>query len=93
VSTPGSEPSDESPPSSEPPQNAYRRSEILTLLAGFGARRPEQVPEAIDSMELAWLIHQLEQRYNTRLDLDDGELSRMSTVSGAAVVLDELSLG
>ena len=71
----------------------HRREEILLLLAGFGGRRPEQVPEAVDSMELAWLIHQIEQRYDTRLDLDDAALARMATVSGAAAVIDELEFG
>ena len=28
------------------------------MLAAFGDRPPEQVPEGIDSMELAWLGHQ-----------------------------------
>ena len=66
------------------------RAEILALLAGLGERRPEQVPEGIDSLELAWLIHQIEQRYRTELDLDDATLARMATVSGAAELLDEL---
>ena len=39
------------------------RSEVVAMLATYGDRRPEQVPEAIDSLELAWLIHQVEQRY------------------------------
>jgi hypothetical protein len=71
----------------------HRRAEILLLLAGFGGRRPEQVPEALDSMELAWLIHQIEQRHNTRMDLDDAVLARMTTVSGVATVLNELEFG
>ena len=29
------------------------------MLATYGDRQPEQVPEAIDSLELAWLIHQI----------------------------------
>ena len=40
------------------------------MLATYGDRQPDQVPEAIDSLELAWLIHQLEQRYGA-LDVDD----------------------
>jgi len=71
---------------------APRRAEVLELLASFGARRPEQVPEGIDSLELAWLIHQIEQRYGRQLDLDGGALSRLATVSGAAEFLDELLL-
>jgi len=63
------------------------RAELLTMLAAFGDRRPEQVPENIDSMELAWLIHQVEERYGRRIDLDDAALARMTSVSGAAEVL------
>jgi hypothetical protein len=72
--------------------DASRRGEILEMLAGFGDRRPDQVSERIDSMELTWLIHQIEQRYGTDLDLDDSTLARMSTVSGAAGLLAELRL-
>ena len=63
------------------------RADLLTMLAAFGDRRPEQVPENIDSMELAWLIHQVEERYGRRIDLDDAALARMTSVSGAAQVL------
>ena len=62
------------------------------MLATYGDRQPEQVPEKIDSLELAWLIHQIEQRYG-ELDLDDDMLERMSTVSGAVDVLTDLRVG
>jgi hypothetical protein len=69
-----------------------RRSDVVAMLATYGDRQPEQVPEAIDSLELAWLIHQAEQRYGT-LDISDDALARMSTVTGAAAVLRELTVG
>jgi acyl carrier protein len=50
------------------------------------------VPEAIDSLELAWLIHQIEQRYGV-LDVDDDMLERMSTVAGVVDVLSDLKVG
>jgi len=59
------------------------------MLTAFGNRRPEQVPESIDSMELAWLIHQVEERYERRIDLDDAALARITTVTAAAQVLRE----
>lgn len=62
------------------------------MLASYGDRRPEQVPEAIDSLELAWLIHQIEQRYGA-LDVDDDTLARMSTVTGVLGVLKDLRVG
>jgi acyl carrier protein len=62
------------------------------MLATYGDRQPEQVPEAIDSLELAWLMHQIEQRYGA-LDVDDDMLARMSTVTGAVNVLADLRVG
>ena len=52
---------------------APQRSDVVAMLATYGDRQPEQVPEAIDSLELAWLIHQIEQRYGA-LDVDDDML-------------------
>jgi hypothetical protein len=68
------------------------RSEVVEMLASYGGRRTEQVPEAIDSLELAWLIHQVEQRYGD-LDIDDDAITRMSTVTGAVDVLRDLKIG
>jgi acyl carrier protein len=62
------------------------------MLATFGDRQPDQVPEAIDSMELVWLIHQIEERLG-ELELDDDMLDRMSTVSGVLGVLQDLRIG
>jgi acyl carrier protein len=62
------------------------------MLATYGDRQPEQVPEAIDSLELAWLLHQIEQRYGA-LDVDDDMIARMSTVTGAVDVLKDLRAG
>jgi hypothetical protein len=72
------------------PGAAGTRGEILAILAAYGERSPEQVPEDIDSMELAWLVHQLHQRYGRALDADDALLARMGTVSGVVEVLAEL---
>ena len=68
------------------------RSEVVAMLATYGGRRPEEVPEAIDSLELAWLIHQVEQRYGGT-DIDDEAIARMSTVTGAVDVLRDLKIG
>lgn len=62
------------------------------MLATYGERQPEQVPEAIDSLELAWLMHQIEQRYGA-LDVDDDMIARMSTVTGVVDVLKDLGIG
>ena len=62
------------------------------MLATYGDREPEQVTEAIDSLELAWLMHQLEQRYGA-LDVDDDTIARMMTVTGVVDVLKILRVG
>jgi hypothetical protein len=69
-----------------------QRSDVVAMLATYGDRRPEQVPEAIDSLELAWLIHQIEQRYGP-LDVDDDMLARMSTVTSVVSLLRDLRVG
>ena len=63
------------------------REEVLAMLATYGNREPAAVRERIDSLDLAWLVHQVEQRYEVTLDLGDEQLARMSTVSGAVEVL------
>jgi hypothetical protein len=65
------------------------RSDVVAMLATYGDRQPEQVPEEIDSLELAWLVHQIEQRYGV-LDIDDDMIARMSTVTGVLDVLKDL---
>lgn len=69
-----------------------QRSDVVAMLATYGERRPEQVPETISSLELAWLLHQIEQRYGD-VDIDDEEFVRMSTVTGAVEVLRDLKVG
>ena len=68
------------------------RSDVVAMLATYGDRQPEQVPEEIDSLELAWLVHQVEQRYG-ELDVDDDMMTRMSTVTGVIDVLKDLRAG
>ena len=70
--------------------SAPSRDDVLAMLATYGERRPEDVAEGIDSLELAWLVHQLEQHYGVPIDLTDDDLARMSTVTGAVEVLHEL---
>jgi acyl carrier protein len=69
-----------------------QRSDVVAMLATFGDRQPEQVTEVIDSMELVWLIHQLEERFGD-LNLDDDMLDRMSTITGVLDVLKSLRTG
>ncbi|HCT75075.1 MAG TPA: hypothetical protein DGT23_00475 [Micromonosporaceae bacterium] len=69
------------------------RDEVIEMLATYGDRSVDQVRERIDSLELAWLIHQVEQRHAVVLDLDDDSLIEMSTVDGAVSVLGKVLAG
>lgn len=63
------------------------RAEIVDWLSALGDRSPGEVRERIDSMELAWLVHQVEQRY--AIELDDDQLDRMRTIDATVAVLAE----
>jgi hypothetical protein len=67
--------------------------DIIAMLAVFGDRAPEAVPEQIGSLELTWLITGIEQQYNVVLDLSDEDLSRMTTVSGAVAAFRDALAG
>lgn len=63
------------------------RAEILAILAEVGHRTGQTTSERIDSLELARLVYEVEHRHGVELDLDDEQLTEMSTVTGAAEVL------
>ncbi len=60
------------------------------MIAPLGGRGNAETSESIDSMELAWLVQQVEQRYQVTLPLSDDELDRMSTIDGAVGVLHDV---
>ena len=65
------------------------REDVVAMLARFGDRDPADVPEELGSLELTWLVDQVERRYGVVLDLDDDVFAGMSTVTGAVAVLNE----
>jgi hypothetical protein len=69
------------------------RDAIIAMLAVFGDRAPEAVPERIGSLELTWLITGIEQQYNVILDLSDDDLAQMTTVSGAVAAFQAALAG
>ncbi|HET9382588.1 MAG TPA: acyl carrier protein [Streptomyces sp.] len=69
------------------PALAPCREDVIALLAEHGECASDTVGERIDSLQLAWLVHAVEERYGVRLDLDDDELETMDTVDGAVAVL------
>lgn len=76
-------------PRREPPT----RAEVIAVLATLGDRAAQDVTERIGSLELAWLVSQVEERYDTTLELTDEMVLQMSTVTGAVVTLRELLPG
>jgi hypothetical protein len=63
------------------------RTEVLEMVAALGGRDPRAVGEELGSLELAWLVAQVEQRYGLVLDLTEEDLARMATVTAAVEVL------
>jgi acyl carrier protein len=65
------------------------RDDVVAMIASLGDRTVDEVGDRVDSMQLAWLVHQVEQRYGVEIELNDGQFARMSTVDGAVEVLRE----
>jgi acyl carrier protein len=70
-------------------QPALGRADVLQMLQPLNERANDPGRERLSSMEVAWLVHQVEQRYGMRLDLDDDQLARLRTVSDAVQLLGE----
>ncbi len=78
---------------SAPQREPVTRAEVIDVLAALGDRTPQDVTERIGSLEVAWLVSQLEQRYDTTLELTDEAFERMGTVTGAVGALRDLLPG
>jgi hypothetical protein len=73
------------PAAGRPP--APTRSDLVTLLAKYRNRSPEEVSERLDSLELVWLLSQVEHHFNVVLDLDDERVASITSVTDAVEVL------
>lgn len=62
------------------------RADLVTMLAELSARPAAEVPDRVGSMELAWLVHVVEQRFHRQLDLTDDDLAGIRTVDDALAV-------
>jgi hypothetical protein len=69
------------------------RADIVAMLATFGDRSPDSVPERIGSLELTWLITSIEQAYQVTLEPTDDDLASMTTLSGAVRKFRDLLTG
>ncbi len=72
-----------------PEYPALERADVVAMLSELGNRSADSVRDRLSSMDVAWLVHQVEQRYEVELDLDDDELARLRTISDAVEVLGE----
>ncbi|MFJ2863477.1 acyl carrier protein [Kitasatospora sp. NPDC087314] len=63
------------------------RAEVRAMLAAFGQRAADTVPEDLGSLELTWLIAEFEQRYDIQVDLDDDRFGAVRTVDDATELL------
>ncbi len=57
------------------------------MLAAFGQRAADSVPETLGSLELTWLTAEFEQRYAVELELSDEQFEAVRTVDDAVAVL------
>jgi hypothetical protein len=64
-------------------RQSLKRADVVAMLASYGDRDPAEVGEEFGSLELTWLVAQVEQRYSVVLDLDDDVFAGMLTVTGA----------
>jgi hypothetical protein len=74
-------------------ENLPDRDEVVSMLATLGDRPGQEVGDAIGSLEVTWLITQVEQRYGVTLDLSDDQLSQMTTVAAAVITLRDALAG
>ncbi|MEV7598316.1 acyl carrier protein [Kitasatospora sp. NPDC089797] len=74
-------------PTDSPADGLPGRAEVLAMLAAFGQRAADTVPEDLGSLELTWLIAEFEQRYGIQLDLDDERFGAVRTVDDATELL------
>jgi len=69
------------------PRTPLDRALLLSFLEGY-ADRGGRTDESLDSMELSWLIYQVEHRLGVELDLDDDQLGSIEDISSAVEVLE-----
>jgi acyl carrier protein len=68
-------------------QQLPTRRDVLLLVAEARGAEPHEVSEDIDSLTRMWLLHSMEQRYGTPMEIPAGLLAEMESVDGAVRVL------
>jgi acyl carrier protein len=72
------------------PSGRPSREEVVAILAKLGDCTFDEVTDPIGSLERAWLISEVEQRYGVTLDLSDEVMEGMLTVADAVNTLGSL---
>jgi len=63
------------------------RDEVVAIIAAQQNRAPDAVGERLDSLDLVWLLHAVQERYGVAIDLSDGQFGAVRTISDAVAVL------
>jgi hypothetical protein len=63
------------------------RETVVGIIAAHRNQPAATVPEQIDSLGVAWLVHEAERMLGVPLELTDELLEQMSTVTGAVQAL------
>jgi acyl carrier protein len=63
------------------------RDEVVAMLAAQQNLAPDAVGERLDSLDLVWLLHTVQERYGVTIDLSDGQFGSVRTISDAVTVL------
>lgn len=63
------------------------REDVVAILAERGNRPADVVAEQIDSLGVAWLVHEAQRRFGVALEPTDELLEAMTTVTGAVRTL------
>lgn len=63
------------------------RDEVVAMLAAQQNLVSDAVSEDLDSLDLIWLLHAVAERYGITIDLSDGQLATVLTISDAVEML------
>lgn len=66
---------------------SFGRPAVIAMLAAFGDRAPDAIDDVIGSLELTWLVTEVEQRYGVVVELTDEQLAAIHTVDDATAAL------
>ena len=72
-----------------PEQPTVRRADLIQILATLADQPVSAVPQRVGSMEVAWLVHQIETDTGRQLGLSDADLAAIVTVDDAVRVFNE----